>query len=571
MKRFVCALLLVVPATLLAADSATHRYLVATNAGVRPHVLRTLSTVDPETLGVPANRNLVTFEAVQGFAADLTIDEAAALAKSPGVKSVTVAKERHALGFQTSTSAAAGQVTPPGITLVHAPAVWPVKQGDAINVVVIDTGIDFNHPDLKDAYAGGFNTYDSAAAPFDDNDHGTHCAGIIAAANNSIGVVGVAPRVHLWAVKVLDSSGSGSDTNIIQGIDWVIGQKQKLGGNWVMSLSLGSSDPGTELEQAAFQSASDAGIVAVAASGNDSTDTVPAPVSYPAAYPSVIAVGAIDASTSTIAFFSNQGPELKLVAPGINVRSTLPVGSGSASDVTPAGGVAIAADSLTGSPKGDVTGQFVACGIGNPTDFTSSVKGKIAVIQRGTLTFHDKAQNAKNAGAIGVVIYNNDTVYGGWTLIRSDDVTGQSGCDSSTQTCHDDPADLAYAWPVTVGMTKADGLSLLAQTNSSVTESYRADDYGSLSGTSMATPHVAGVVGLIWSLAPTATGAQITTALLQTAKDLGTPGLDNAYGYGLVDASAAALLVDPQDFGIPALPPPQQPRHGRTSLHRGKP
>ncbi len=570
MKRFVCALLLVVPATLLAADSATHRYLVATYAGVRPHVLRTISAVEPDTLGVPASRNLVTFEVVQGFAADLTADEAAALAKSPGVKSVTVARERHALGFGTSTSAVAGQVIPPGITLVHAPVVWPVKQGDGVNVVVLDTGIDFNHPDLKDAYAGGFNTLDPTAPPLDDNEHGTHCAGIIAAANNSIGVVGVAPRVHLWAVKVLNSSGSGRDANIIQGIDWVIGQKQKLGGNWVMSLSLGSPDP-APLEEQAFQSASDAGIIAVAASGNDSTDTVPAPVGYPAAYSTVIAVGAIDASTSTIAFFSNQGPELKLVAPGIDVRSTLPVGSGSASDVTPAGGVAIAADSLTGSPKGDVTGPFVACGIGNPTDFTSAVRGKIAVIQRGTLTFHDKAQNAKNAGAIGVVIYNNDSVYGGWTLIRSDDSAGNPGCDSSTQTCHDDPADLAYAWPVTVGMTKADGQALLAQTNSSVTESYRADDYGSLSGTSMATPHVAGVVGLIWSLAPTLTGAQITTALLQTAKDLGTPGQDNVYGYGLVDASAAALLIDPLDFGSPALPPPQQPRHGRTSLHRGKP
>jgi serine protease len=561
MKRFFCALLLVVPATLMAADTATHRYIIATDAGVRPHVSRTLTAVDPDGLAVPASRNVVSFQSVNGFAADLTADEAAALAKSPGVQAVTVAKERHALALGTSANDAAAQLTPPGITLVHAPGVWPVRQGDGINVVVIDTGVDFNHPDLKDAYAGGFNTLNTTAPPMDDNEHGTHCSGIIAAANNNIGVVGVAPKIHLWAVKVLDSTGSGTSDHIIQGIDWVISQKQKLGGDWIMSLSLGSSQSEL-LEKAAFQRASDAGIIAVAASGNDS-----GPVGYPAAYSTVIAVGAIDASTSTIADFSNFGPELKLVAPGVNVRSTLPVGTGSASDVTPAGSAAISADSLTGSPKGDVTGQFVSCGIGNPSDFPSSVRGKIAVIQRGTLTFHDKAQNAKNAGAIGVVIYNNDSVYGGWTLIRSDDATGKPNCDSTTQTCHDDPADLAYAWPVTVGMTKADGEALLARANSTVTESYRADDYGSLSGTSMATPHVAGVVGLIWSLAPTASAAQITTALLQTAKDLGTPGQDNSYGYGLVDASAAALLVDPQDFGSAIRPTPKHPS-GRKSLQR---
>ena len=251
MKRFLCALLLVLPATLVAADSATHRYLVATEAGVRPHVLRTLSPLDPETLGVPESRNLVTFESVQGFAADLTADEAASLAKAPGVKSVTVAKERHALGLRTSANDGDPQVIPPGITLVHAPAVWPVRQGDGINVVVIDTGVDFNHPDLSDAYAGGLNTIDSTAPPMDDNEHGTHCSGIIAAANNSIGVVGVAPRIHLWAVKVLNAAGNGSSAHIIQAIDWVIGQKQKLGGNWVMSLSLGSSQSEL-LEQQAF-------------------------------------------------------------------------------------------------------------------------------------------------------------------------------------------------------------------------------------------------------------------------------------------------------------------------------
>src|SRR5450759_552380 len=91
------------------------------------------------------------------------------------------------------------QTVPYGIDLVHARDVWPVTRGKGtVNVVVIDTGIDYTHPDLKEAYAGGYNVFTKTNDPKDDHGHGTHVAGIIAAADNDFGVVGVAPEVRLW-------------------------------------------------------------------------------------------------------------------------------------------------------------------------------------------------------------------------------------------------------------------------------------------------------------------------------------------------------------------------------------
>jgi serine protease len=135
----------------------------------------------------------------------------------------------------------------------------------------------------------------------------------------------------------------------------------------------------------------------------------------------------------------------------------------------------------------------------------------------------------------------------------------------------DDPADVAFAWPLTVAITHDDGVALLQSSNgASVTASNLADDYGIESGTSMATPHVAGAAALVWSVAPGATSDAVKAALLTTAHDLGTPGADTSYGNGLVDAFAAAKLLAPLLFSTPAQPPPPPPPPtGRRSLHRG--
>src|SRR5437764_458717 len=149
--------------------------------------------------GARADRyNLKTFKIINGFVADLDQSEIAALRKSPEVEYLEPDVERHALDLTPQATAAAfPQVTPYGINLVHAPQAWIAGGGRAINVVVIDTGIDYHHPELARVFAGGINEVAGSNDPLADNGHGTHVAGTIAAANDSVGVVGVAPGVRL--------------------------------------------------------------------------------------------------------------------------------------------------------------------------------------------------------------------------------------------------------------------------------------------------------------------------------------------------------------------------------------
>ena len=525
--------------------AGTQRYQVATRAGVEAARIGVMfRDLDGTSKPSTASRNITMFSSVNGFAADLTSDEAAALAKSDDVLYVEPAVERHAFDLDADKTTDAdkvnplGQVVPFGVDMVRAREVWPVTRGEGINVVVVDTGIDFNHPELSAVYMGGLNTFNTANPPMDDNDHGTHVSGTIAAADNNVGVVGIAPKVKLWAVKVLDSSGSGSSDHIIQAIDWVIQKKNTLGGNWIMNFSLGSSTP-SGLERSAFGRATDAGIIVCAASGNESTATLPAPVGYPAAYANVLAIGAVD-STKTIATFSNQGPQLAVVGPGVGVLSTVPVGAGSSVSVT-SGSTVFSAASMTGSAKGTITGQYVFCGYGTPSEFPSAVSGKIALIQRGNgVFFYDKVKNAKDAGATAAVIFNNGGDFSAGFTLKSTDQTW-------TQT---------YAFPIAVMIDTADGAALRANPNQTITVTFKADDYDSYSGTSMATPHAVGVAALVWSAAPGDTAAQIRSALTSTASDLGTSGYDNVYGNGLLDAISAAKAVAPGKFGNGGSPPP---------------
>src|SRR3954452_21590124 len=269
------------------------------------------------------------------------------------------------------------QVTPYGISLVHAPAVWPFARGTGINVAIVDTGIDYTHPEFKERYKGGFNAITGSNDPKDDDGHGTHVAGTIGAADDALGVVGVAPNVNLWSARVLHHDAStglatGSNEQIASGLNWVLSKKTELGGNWIVNMSLGqctdlavseqcSTVPSFAI-QTACQNLADAGVLVFAASGNDSTDKHVASVSYPAAFSSVIAVGALDAAQK-IAIFSNQGPEIAVAAPGVGVFSTFIVGQGvNAFLTTPRASFDNFA--LTGSAKGTQKGQYVYCGLG---------------------------------------------------------------------------------------------------------------------------------------------------------------------------------------------------------------
>ncbi len=199
-----------------------------------------------------------------------------------------------------------------GVRRLNAPAAWGANQGDGVKVAVVDTGVAPDHPDLKARVAGGFNALDKDKPFADDHGHGTHVSGIIAAELDGKGVVGVAPKALIYGVKVLTKEGSGSAWGIISGINWCVENKMQ-----VINMSLGSSQSLGYLNEA-VQNAIRAGVTVVAAAGNDS-----GAVNYPAAYPGVIAVSALD-KDDAIAKFSSRGEQVAFIAPGVKVPSTVP-------------------------------------------------------------------------------------------------------------------------------------------------------------------------------------------------------------------------------------------------------
>lgn len=210
------------------------------------------------------------------------------------------------------------QVTPWGVTQINADATWGSSTGAGVKVVVIDTGIDDGHLDL--AVAGGIN-FSSAkggkpSAWKDDNGHGTHVAGTIAALDNSADVVGVAPGAELWACKALDRNGSGWLSDVIACIDWAV-----TSGMQVINMSLGSSSDVLAMQEAC-DAAKAAGVVTAAAAGNSGDgDPTTDDVGFPAGYASTIAVAATDIN-DTVAYFSSDGAAVSVAAPGVNVLST---------------------------------------------------------------------------------------------------------------------------------------------------------------------------------------------------------------------------------------------------------
>ena len=202
------------------------------------------------------------------------------------------------------------QVLPWGVDRLDSEAVHAAgNKGAGAKVAVLDTGIDLEHPDL--AVAGQKNCASGRNAD-DKNGHGTHVAGTVAALDNSIGVIGVAPEASLYAVKVLGNGGMGSYGDVICGLQWAVDNSMQVTNN-----SYGSSgDPGATVK-AAFDNAYAAGVLNVGAAGNASGG----PVIYPAKWDSVVAVSATT-DTDVLASFSSVGSEVELAAPGKDILST---------------------------------------------------------------------------------------------------------------------------------------------------------------------------------------------------------------------------------------------------------
>ena len=205
------------------------------------------------------------------------------------------------------------QTLPWGVNRVDADLAWGTTTANNVRVAVIDTGIDLDHPDLGANVKGGINTIYSWRTADDDNGHGSHVAGIIAGINNSVGVIGVGHEIDLYAVKTLNSNGSGYVSDIIEGIQWSINNNID-----VINMSLGTTSDIVAFHDAVI-AAKNAGIVVVSAAGNSgpSDNTV----IYPAKYSESIAVSATNSSDGQPSW-SSRGPEVDLAAPGNSIYST---------------------------------------------------------------------------------------------------------------------------------------------------------------------------------------------------------------------------------------------------------
>ncbi|HEU4853315.1 MAG TPA: S8 family serine peptidase [Telluria sp.] len=404
-----------------------------------------------------------------------------------------------------------GQHVPYGIGMVQADQL-PNGASLAGNrkICIIDSGYDRAHEDLNnngtvtgeyDAGTGWWHT--------DENSHGTHVAGTIAAQNNSgVGVVGVLPgrQLRLHIVKVFGANGWAYSSELADAAN-----KCAAAGSNIISMSLSGPEP-SATEQAAFDALAARGILSVAASSNAGT-TAPR---WPAGYASVVSVGALD-SNKQWASFSNYNAKVELSAPGVNVVSTVPMNSVTASELK-VGATTYYPGPMTFSPRATRTAPLADFGLG--TQVNPAVAGKVCLIERGLVSFAIKVANCEASGGVAAVVYNivSPTSTGG-------SFGGTLGAPGSTI-----PSVTASA---------AEGAAMKAQLGQLATVTVRGDHYAAFNGTSMATPHVAAVAGLVWSYFPTCSAAQIRGALAATAEDLGTPGRDHKYGYGLVRAKAA--------------------------------
>ncbi len=451
-----------------------------------------------------------TFDELDAFVVSLPEQALEGIRHNPNVVLIEEDAQRQMLG----------QTVPYGVDMVQARDVWDANRDGAVDagaptgngriVCIIDSGLYVQHEDLqtvkiKGGYPTGWNT--------DKCGHGTHVAGTIAAANNGVGVVGVNPGgaagPELYIVKVFgDDCAWAYSSTLVDAAN----RCQAAGAN-IISMSLGGTTKSV-LEQNAFNNLNNAGILSIAAAGNDGNTRV----SYPAGYSSVVSVAAVD-DQMAVASFSQQNADVEIAAPGVGVLSTVPW---IATANLVVGGTTYTGSPMEFSAPGTATGALVSGGL---CDTVGAWTDKVVLCERGTIDFGLKVSNAQAGGGAAAIIYNN--VAGGFSGTLGTYVTNI-------------PA---------ISLSQADGQALVASslgldgTVTSSTTYNSTGGYEAWDGTSMATPHVSGVAALIWSANPSWTNTQVRSAMTSTAKDLGAAGRDNAYGYGLVQAKAALTAL----------------------------
>ena len=332
--------------------------------------------------------------------------------------------------------------------------------------------------------------------------------------NNNLGVAGIletSSNYCLLIARVFPDYGDVTDESVVDAaLEWCADSGAK-----VINLSLGGPRS-NENSRALYKSIVEEGTLIVASSGNRRGGTY----MYPASYETVISVGAVDRDL-TRPVFSVYNDQVDVCAPGVDILSTAPV-----TTVYDDQGGEYEVDMLEFSLMPDedsMEGPLAVCALDDCGDAT----GRVCLMERGESTFLDKAFECQSAGGIALIIYNNDNTLFRGTLGESNSIT----------------------IPV-MSIPRDQGLVLTSR--SSVAIAFQNGGYKSLSGTSMASPHVVGVAAKIWAARPDCTNLQIREAIENTAKDLGSSGKDIFYGHGLVQAADAYqyLLTLPPPCGV---------------------
>ncbi|MEW5680862.1 MAG: S8 family serine peptidase [Pseudomonadota bacterium] len=445
-----------------------------------------------------------------------TLSEIKGLLNNPHIKLVEADEIRKPMAIYNDDlgNPMTEQLTPYAVYQSQANLV-NFNAGAGMKVCVIDSGldrsnIDFDWGNITGDNDSGTGRWDVAGGP-----HGTHVAGTVGAADNGVGVVGMAPGVAMHIIKVFNAEGWGYSSDLAYAA-----QKCTAAGANIITMSLGGGGANST-ESNAFATFTNNGGLVLAAAGNDGNNVR----SYPAGYPSVMMIGANDANNDIADFSqfpsctSGSGKRattdekicVEVTAGGVDTLSTYPA-DGATSSSLYAGSTAYASSAMENA--GTASGSTYFMGLA--TSVNSAAAGKVCLIDRGTISFHDKVKNCESSGGIGAVIINNEAgmLYG----------TLGEGTANTTSI----PA---------VGAALEDRSALLAA--SSMTVAIESSDYGYMSGTSMATPAVAGVAALVWSNFPSCTGTEIRNALKATAQDAGAAGKDVYFGYGIVKAKAA--------------------------------
>ncbi|EPC8419025.1 peptidase S8 [Bacillus wiedmannii] len=490
-----------------------------------------------------------------GFSISIPGDQVAALASLPEVKAVypNLTYKLH----ETAKSATKEEAPNIGGPTIGAPEAWNLKDpsgkpldGKGMKVAIIDSGVDYTHPDLQANYIGGYDTVDEDNDPMDGNVHGTHVAGIIAGNGK---IKGVAPNASILAYRVMNDGGTGTTDDIIQGIERAIQD-----GADVLNLSLGQDlNVPDQPVTMTLERAAKLGVTAVVSNGNDGPK--PWSVDAPGNASSVISVGA---STVSIPF-----PTFQIAGSNKSYQG-LPLSK---------------ADFQVGNDA-----QLVYVGYGNSSDYAKQdVKGKFALVLQGTSSTLVKAEQAKQAGAIGVLLISNEKEinimpeYFGreeiaLPVMQLSNTNGEELKNLITKR----KKNIKIGQPnktELIGNFSSRGPSQgswlikpdVVAPGVQITSTVPRGGYESHNGTSMAAPQVAGAVALLRQMHPDWTTEQLKSALANTAKTLKDVN-ENTYpvmaqGSGLINipkAAQADALVKPNNVSFGLI----KPNSGKVKL-----